>query len=73
MVKVREAKAEDYEAWLRLWNGYLSFYGTDLDEAVTLATWHRVLSAIPVCFADWQKPNKGWWGSRFVCCMKAPG
>lgn len=38
MVKVREAKAEDYEAWLRLWNGYLSFYGTGLDEAVTLAT-----------------------------------
>ena len=73
MVKVREAKAEDYEAWLRLWNGYLSFYGTGLDEAVTLATWHRVLSADSTLFADWQKLNKGWWGSRFVCCMKAPG
>jgi GNAT superfamily N-acetyltransferase len=45
MVKVREAKAEDYAAWLTLWQGYLAFYGTELDEAVTLATWSRALSA----------------------------
>lgn len=45
MVQVREAKTEDYAAWLRLWHGYLAFYGTDLDEAVTRATWNRALSA----------------------------
>lgn len=45
MVKVREAKAEDYAAWLSLWKGYLAFYGSELDDAVTLATWRRVLSA----------------------------
>jgi len=45
MVKVREAKAEDYAAWLTLWKGYLAFYGSELDDAVTLATWRRVLSA----------------------------
>ncbi|WP_339027803.1 GNAT family N-acetyltransferase [Leclercia pneumoniae] len=45
MVKVREAKAEDYVAWLSLWKGYLAFYGSELDDAVTLATWRRVLSA----------------------------
>ncbi|MEG1211501.1 MAG: GNAT family N-acetyltransferase [Leclercia sp.] len=44
MVKVREARAEDYDAWLALWKGYLSFYSTDLEEAVTFATWRRVLS-----------------------------
>ena len=45
MVQVREAKTEDYAAWLKLWHGYLAFYGTDLDEAVTRATWNRALSA----------------------------
>ena len=45
MVKVREAKVEDYAAWLTLWKGYLAFYGSELDDAVTLATWRRVLSA----------------------------
>ena len=45
MVKVSEAKAEDYAAWLTLWKGYLAFYGSELDDAVTLATWRRVLSA----------------------------
>lgn len=45
MVNVREAKAEDYEAWLKLWKGYLQFYETELNESVTLATWRRVLSA----------------------------
>lgn len=45
MVKVREAKAEDYAVWLSLWKGYLAFYGSELDDAVTLATWRRVLSA----------------------------
>lgn len=45
MVKIREAQTEDYAAWLRLWKGYLAFYDTDLDEAVTLATWRRALSS----------------------------
>ena len=45
MVKVRVATAEDYAAWLTLWQGYLDFYGVDLYESVTLATWHRALSA----------------------------
>lgn len=43
-VNVREAKADDYDAWLTLWKGYLAFYGGDLDEAITLSTWRRVLS-----------------------------
>ncbi|AUX74000.1 GNAT family N-acetyltransferase [Erwinia pyrifoliae] len=45
LVKVRKAEAEDYEAWLKLWKGYLNFYESDLDESVTLSTWHRALSS----------------------------
>ncbi|KFC90758.1 GNAT family N-acetyltransferase [Leclercia adecarboxylata] len=71
MVKVREAKAEDYEAWLRLWNGYLSFYGTDLDEAVTLATWHRVLSADSSLFCRLAETEQGVVG--FAICVLHEG
>ncbi|WOZ75835.1 GNAT family N-acetyltransferase [Kosakonia sacchari] len=42
--KVREANAKDYDAWLRLWNGYLQFSGSTLSDDVTLSTWRRVLS-----------------------------
>ncbi|MCE9983542.1 GNAT family N-acetyltransferase [Leclercia adecarboxylata] len=71
MVKVREAKAEDYEAWLRLWNGYLSFYGTGLDEAVTLATWRRVLSADSTLFCRLAETEQGVVG--FAICVLHEG
>ncbi|CAM6457738.1 Ribosomal protein S18 acetylase RimI and related acetyltransferases [Leclercia adecarboxylata] len=71
MVKVREAKAEDYEAWLRLWNGYLSFYGTGLDEAVTLATWRRVLSADSSLFCRLAETEQGVVG--FAICVLHEG
>ncbi len=44
LVKVRAAQAEDYAAWLPLWQGYLKFYESHLDDAVTLATWQRALA-----------------------------
>jgi len=71
MVKVREAKAEDYEAWLRLWNGYLSIYGTGLDEAVTVATWHRVLSADSTLFCRLAETEQGVVG--FAICVLHEG
>lgn len=71
MVKVREAKAEDYEAWLRLWNGYLSFYGSGLDEAVTLATWRRVLSADSTLFCRLAETEQGVMG--FAICVLHEG
>ncbi len=71
MVKVREAKADDYEAWLRLWNGYLSFYGTGLDEAVTQATWRRVLSADSTLFCRLAETEQGVVG--FAICVLHEG
>ncbi|KNC05779.1 GNAT family N-acetyltransferase [Pantoea sp. BIGb0393] len=44
MIKVRNAEAKDFAAWSVLWKGYLNFYGSELDESVTLATWQRVLT-----------------------------
>lgn len=44
LIKIRAAEAKDYDAWLKLWKGYLKFYGSSLDKAITLSTWHKVLS-----------------------------
>ena len=42
---IREAREDDYAAWLPLWDAYNAFYGrvgaTALQEAVTRATWAR--------------------------------
>lgn len=71
MINVREARAEDYDAWLALWKGYLSFYGTDLEEAVTLATWRRVLSPDSGLFCRLAETGQGVVG--FAICVLHEG
>lgn len=71
MVKIREAQADDYAAWLTLWQGYLDFYGTDLDEAVTLATWRRILSPDSGLFCRLAETEKGVVG--FSICVLHEG
>lgn len=44
-VVVRAAKPDDFNAWRVLWQGYLDFAGSQLDESITQATWSRVHSA----------------------------
>lgn len=49
---IRFARADDFEQWLLLWNGYNRFYGrfdeTALPDEITQATWRR--------FADPSEP-----------------
>lgn len=40
---IRGLNSDDYEAWLPLWRGYLTFYEADLPDAVTASTWSRLL------------------------------
>ena len=42
-VTIRPLEARDREAWLPLWQGYLDFYETSLPQAVTDATWRRIV------------------------------
>jgi len=44
-MQIRDCEASDYDGWRRLWDGYLAFYGTVLDEAVTAQTWARLMDA----------------------------
>lgn len=42
---VRELREDDYVQWRPLWDGYLAFFGCELDESVTASTWQRTLTA----------------------------
>ena len=41
---IRDPSAEDEAAWRRLWAGYVFFYEAEVSEAVTAATWRRLLA-----------------------------
>lgn len=43
MLEVREVLSIDQEPWLELWHGYLEFYETSLDRAITDGLWKRLL------------------------------
>jgi ribosomal protein S18 acetylase RimI-like enzyme len=42
-VTIRPLEAKDKDAWLPLWQGYLEFYETSVSDAVTEATWRRII------------------------------
>jgi GNAT superfamily N-acetyltransferase len=44
-VNIRPVTAADHAAWLPLWKAYLTFYKTELPEAVTQSTWQRFLDS----------------------------
>lgn len=44
-VQIRPVTADDQAAWLPLWKAYLTFYNTELTDAVTQSTWQRFLDS----------------------------
>ena len=48
---IRDAAPGDREDWRALWNGYLAFYETELDDAVTAMTWNRIIDPISSVYA----------------------
>ncbi|MDH0745997.1 GNAT family N-acetyltransferase [Pseudomonas sp. GD03842] len=44
-VQIRPVTADDRSAWLPLWKAYLTFYKTELPDAVTDSTWKRFLDS----------------------------
>ena len=41
-VSIAALSTDDHAEWLELWNGYLAFYETELDDATTEATFRRL-------------------------------
>ncbi len=48
---VRELRHDDYDSWIELWSGYLSFYREDIGEQVTAATFERLCAQTDGMFA----------------------
>lgn len=44
-LQIRVLEASDYAAWAVLWQGYLTFYNSQLSDAVTQLTWQRMLDS----------------------------
>jgi ribosomal protein S18 acetylase RimI-like enzyme len=42
-VEIRPLAVGDYQAWLPLWRGYLTFYETSVADEVTDETWRRII------------------------------
>ena len=43
---IRLLVAADYDRWLPLWQGYLTFYGSSVSDAVTATTWSRLIDPV---------------------------
>lgn len=43
MTTIAPITADDHDEWRALWDGYLSFYETDLDDETTAATFERLV------------------------------
>ena len=55
-LKIMPLSRSDYDAWLSLWQSYLTFYESSLPLETTNATWHSLLdSNVPIYgFGAWQ-------------------
>lgn len=70
-VKIRSAEAGDFASWMTLWKGYLAFYESELDDAVTLLTWQRILSPDSGLLCRLAETDRQVVG--FVICVIHPG
>jgi GNAT superfamily N-acetyltransferase len=50
MTTIRDPQVADEDDWRRLWSGYNAFYEAEIPEAVTSATWKRMLDPVSVIF-----------------------
>ncbi|MCL2795619.1 MAG: GNAT family N-acetyltransferase [Microbacteriaceae bacterium] len=46
MTSIVPVRLEDRSEWLELWHGYLSFYESELDDAITASTFARLLDPV---------------------------
>jgi GNAT superfamily N-acetyltransferase len=50
MITIRDPHVSDEDEWRRLWSGYNAFYEAQIPEAVTSATWRRMLDPTSAIF-----------------------
>lgn len=82
MTEVRAIRREDENAWRALWAGYLAFYETDLDPAITDHAWSRLfdpdspLTALVITQDETVRgfamlvPHEGTWTRSPICYLE---
>ncbi|MGF1627187.1 MAG: GNAT family N-acetyltransferase [Alphaproteobacteria bacterium] len=68
---IRGPVADDYPAWRRLWEQYLTSLDADVPESVTDATWARILDHRPEVFA--RLAERAGRVVGFAVCILHPG
>jgi len=48
-IEIRQLRESDYDAWHRLWTGYLAYYESTLPEQVKAQSFARLLSDASAC------------------------
>ena len=58
-IKIAPLSKNDYDAWLNLWQNYLTFYETSLPLNTIESTWHNLLdNNVPIYgFGAWKDDN----------------
>jgi GNAT superfamily N-acetyltransferase len=80
-IVVRRATAEDYGRWRELWDAYIAFANSQLDESVTQHTWQRIVVGASlrcmvaevggaVCGFALAVLHEGSWVTRPVCYLE---
>ena len=79
---IRDPRPVDEADWRRLWSGYCAFYETEVPEAVTAATWGRMLAPGSPLFgriAEWDGQvagftvsvlHEGSWTTKPCCYLE---
>ena len=70
---IRDPRPDDEANWRKLWLGYTRFYQTDVPDAVTAATWGRVLDPKFAMFARLAERTESWSAFASACLMMEPG
>jgi ribosomal protein S18 acetylase RimI-like enzyme len=68
---IRPLQSDDEARWRVLWKGYLEFYAERLADAVTAATWQRLLDPLEPLFG--LAAERGGELAGFAHCVLHPG
>ena len=58
-ISIRPLAKDDKAVWLTLWDGYLQYYRTELDDGITQTTWDKIMDGASGVHGIGAIDNKG--------------
>ena len=66
-IMIRPTRAEDYDAWLRLYHGYADHYQVSLTEAGIATTWGWLMDAAHPLTGFVAETGRACWAGPYPC------